>query len=87
MHAHMMLSLAIGGSLVFMILWSLAWRNRPSLAFGMFFGVAGACIVVTIVWLSGIRSIPIWLPALPFASVALTLFGFGILTWRWGRAG
>jgi accessory gene regulator protein AgrB len=83
----MMLPVAIVGSLIFMVLWSLAWRSRPRLAFGIFLGMAGACALVGIVWFSGIRHLPIWLPALPFALVAITLFGFGILAWRWGRNG
>jgi hypothetical protein len=83
----MMLSLAIVGSLIFMYLWSLAWRHRPNLAFGVFIGLAGACVLVPIIWLSGIRHVPVWLPALPLAIVALTLFSFGFLAWRWGRGG
>jgi hypothetical protein len=83
----MMQSVAIVGALIFMVLWSLAWRSRPHLAFGIFLGLAGACALVAIVWSSGIRRMPIWLPALPFVVVAITLFSFGILAWRWGRNG
>jgi hypothetical protein len=86
-HPSMMLSLAIAGWLIFMVLWTLAWRNQPRLAFGIFLGIGGACAVVSIVWLSGIRTVPVWLPALPLATVAITLFSFGILAWRWGRQG
>ena len=83
----MILSAAIVAWLIFMVLWSLAWRSRPPLAFGIFLGVAGACALVATVWFSGIRRVPIWLPALPFATVAITLFSFGILAWRWGKKG
>jgi hypothetical protein len=81
----MMLTAAILGSLIFMGAWSLAWRSRPYLAFGMFLGVAAAAALVALVWFTGIRHLPIWLPALPVALVATTLFTFGVLAWRWGR--
>lgn len=82
-----MLSMAIVGSLIFLGAWSLAWRSRPYLAFGMFIGVAAASAVVALVWFTGMRHMPVWLPALPVALVALTLFTFGALAWRWGRNG
>jgi hypothetical protein len=81
----MTLALTIVGTLIFLALWGLAWRKRPSFAFGIFFGVVGACAVVAIVWFSGMQRIPVWLPALPVIIVALTLFSFGFLAWRWGR--
>jgi hypothetical protein len=31
------------------------------------------------------EEIPVWLPALPFALVAATLFGFGLLAWFWSE--
>jgi hypothetical protein len=86
----MTLFLAIAGLLVFMafmVLWSLAWRNQPILAFGIFLGLAGACVLVAVARLSGIQHLPIWLPAVPFAVVAIALLGFGILAWRWGSSG
>ena len=27
---------------------------------------------------------PVWVPALPFALIALALFAFGLLAWFWG---
>jgi len=32
-----------------------------------------------------LEHIPIWLPPLPFALVAVTLFVFGVLAWFWGE--
>lgn len=82
----MTLFLAIAGVLVFLALWGLAWRKRPILAFGIFLGVAGVCVVAALVRPSGMEHLPAWLPALPFAVVAITLFSFGILAWLWGRS-
>ena len=33
----------------------------------------------------GMQRMPIWVPALPFALVAISLFGFGLLAWFWGE--
>lgn len=82
-----MLSVTIIGSLIFMLLWSLAWRSRPHLALGIFLGVAAACALVAVVGIAGLRHMPVWLPALPVALVAIALFTFGILAWRMGRNG
>lgn len=32
-----------------------------------------------------LEHVPIWLPALPFALVAVTLFAFGVLAWFWSE--
>jgi hypothetical protein len=29
--------------------------------------------------------VPVWLPALPFALIAISLFGFGLLAWFWSE--
>jgi hypothetical protein len=81
----MLLLLAMTGLLVFLALWGLAWRRQPVLAFGIFLGVAVACAGVAIVPPTGMQHMPVWLPALPVALVALVLLGFGTLAWWWGR--
>jgi hypothetical protein len=81
----MTLILSIVALLVVLTLWTLAWRNRPILAFGIFLGTAGVCALTAIVRPSGIQHIPLWLPPLPFAVVAITLLYFGVLAWWWGR--
>ncbi len=81
----MTLFLPIVGMLVFLALWGLAWRNRPIMAFGIFVGTASVWVVTAIVRPSGLQHVPIWLPALPFAVVAIVLLYFGILAWLWGR--
>jgi hypothetical protein len=79
------LFLSIMAILALLALWGLAWRNRPILAFGIFLGTVGICVLAAIVRPSGLDHIPVWLPALPFAVVAVALFYFGILAWWWGR--
>jgi hypothetical protein len=75
--------------LALLLLWRLAWRNQPMLAAGIGIGVLLGWIVGISFDAPSLDSIPIWLPPLPFAVVALVLFVFGILAWFWGedRAG
>ena len=83
----MPLFIAIVTTLAFLVLWSLAWRSRPTLAFGIFLGTVGGCVLAAVLRSIEIQHIPVWLPALPFAIVALTLLYFGVLAWWWGRSG
>jgi hypothetical protein len=77
--------LQIAGLLLFLALWGVAWRRQPNLAFGIFLGVAIAAVVAAVVRPFDMRSVPIWLPALPFAVVAISLLCFGIWAWFLGR--
>ena len=77
--------LQISGLLLFLALWGVAWRRQPNLALGIFFGVAIAALVAALVRSSHLHSVPVWLPPLPFAAVATSLFGFGIWAWVLGR--
>ena len=81
--------LMIAFLLVLLLLWRLAWRNQPMLAVGIGIGVILGGVIGAIVGAPTLESVPIWLPPLPFAIVAFTLFFFGILAWFWGddRAG
>jgi hypothetical protein len=67
------------------LLWVLAWRYQRRFAVGT---VAGAAIALLAAWLVRpfeMTHIPLWLPPLPFALVAVTLFVFGVLAWFWGE--
>jgi hypothetical protein len=77
--------LQISGLVLFLALWGAAWRRQPNLALGIFFGVAIAAVVAALVRASHLHSVPLWLPPLPFAVVAISLFGFGIWAWVLGR--
>ncbi len=77
--------LQIAGLLLFLVLWTVAWRRQPNLAFGIFLGVAIAAVVAAVVRGFDMRNVPSWLPALPFAVVAISLLCFGIWAWFLGR--
>ena len=77
--------LQITGFLLFLALWGAAWRKQPNLAFGIFLGVAIAALVAAFVRPFDMQHVPLWLPPLPFAVVAISLLGFGIWAWRLGR--
>src|SRR5438034_6571270 len=65
--------LQIAGLLLFLVLWGVAWRRQPNLAFGIFLGVAITAVVAAVVRPFDMRNVPIWLPPLPFAVVAISL--------------
>jgi len=78
-------SLQITGLLLFLALWGAAWRKQPNLAFGIFLGVGIAALVAALVRSLDVHNVPVWLPALPFAVVAISLLCFGIWAWLLGR--
>jgi len=77
--------LQITGLLLFLALWGAAWRKQPNLAFGIFIGVVIAAVVAALVRPFDMHNLPIWLPPLPFAVVAVSLLCFGIRAWFLGR--
>ena len=72
--------------LVLALLWLRAWVRHSRLALGIVLGmlltVTGYLLFTSLVHMT---HMPLWLPALPFAIVALTLFGFGLLAWIWAE--
>ena len=77
--------LQIAGLLLFLVLWGVAWRRQPNLALGIFLGVAIAAVVAAVFRPFDMRNVPLWLPPLPFAVVAICLLCFGIWAWFLGR--
>jgi hypothetical protein len=68
-----------------MLLWIRAWQRGSQLATGVVIGAVLALGAVFVVRAIGAADpMPVWLPALPFALIATTLFGFGLLAWVWG---
>lgn len=70
-----------------MLLWIRAWQRGSRLAVGI---VIGAVLVLVGGPLlraatSSLDHMPVWVPAVPFALIALTLFGFGLLAWFWSE--
>jgi hypothetical protein len=76
--------LPVAASVLLVLLWVLALRKWPAFGFGLAAGVALACVGQGLLPHVTLGTLPVWLPALPFALVALTLFGFGVLAWYWG---
>jgi hypothetical protein len=64
-------------------LWRRAWRTQPMLAYGITIGILIVLVGAVVVGRPTFDHIPIWLPPLPFATVAVTLLIFGILAWVW----
>ena len=70
-----------------MLLWILAWQRGSRFALGI---AVGALLALGVGGRSSGPSarkdhMPVWVPALPFALIAITLFGFGLLAWFWGE--
>lgn len=68
---------------VLVVLWGTLWRRNYVFAFGILLGLPVAWMAS--VWLrpyvTGMEHIPLWLPPLPFAIVATTLFVYGAMIW------
>ncbi len=67
------------------LLWLVAWRRRRPLAIGALVGVVIAVVAIRWIKSMSLETMPIWLPALPLALIATTLFAFGALAWFWGE--
>jgi hypothetical protein len=67
------------------LLWMVAWRRRRHFAVGALIGAVIALVASYWIRSLSLETMPIWLPALPFALVATTLFSFGALAWFWGE--
>lgn len=69
-----------------LLLWVRAWQHRSRFAIGL--AIGGALVLLGSLFLQSapvFDHMPVWAPALPFAVIAVTLFGFGILAWFWGE--
>jgi hypothetical protein len=80
----MTLGLAVVLFLALLAAWAMAWRNNPALAIGIGIGILVSWAGVGLLGDLSVQTIPLWLPPLPFAVVAVTLIGFGALAWFWG---
>jgi hypothetical protein len=82
MFASVITFLLLGG----LLLWIFQWQRGSYLARGIAIGVILVLIgQPAIRAISSLDHLPVWVPALPFALVAITLFGFGLLAWFWGE--
>src|SRR5262245_14524872 len=71
------------GIVVFVLIWGSLWRSQPKAAFGVLPGLLIAWILSRLIspYVTGMNEIPLWLPPLPIAIIALILFYFGVRTW------
>ena len=77
-----MLSWLIGVA-IFVLLWGSLWRVQPKAGFGVLIGLPFAWIFSRLMtpYVTGMNEIPLWLPPLPLAIIAVTLFVFGAIVW------
>lgn len=68
---------------VLALLWAGLWRISTFLGFGILLGLPVAWLLSRPLapYLTGMEHVPIWLPPLPFALVALALLVLGALSW------
>lgn len=73
------------GAVAIVIVCARVWRKHPKIAFGLLLGlpIAWGASRLLEPYLAGGKPVPVWLPPLPFAIVAVTLFVFG--GWVWVR--
>jgi drug/metabolite transporter (DMT)-like permease len=76
--------LTIAAAVLLLVLFGLIVRKRPELGFGIVVGGGLAWAGLALLPRPSMQNFPVWLPALPFAVVALMLFFFGFLAWFWG---
>ena len=74
------------GVAVFVLIWGRMWQGQPKLAFGVLIGLLIAWFLSRLIrpFLTGMETIPLWLPPLPFAIVAISLLAAG--AWIWFKA-
>jgi hypothetical protein len=74
----------VAGCLALVALSIAAMRKRAELVIGIALGLLLAGLASVGAPAVTLQSMPVWLPALPFAVIALTLLVFGVLAWWWG---
>ena len=75
--------------IVCLLVFGLLWKKNPLIAFGVLVGVLLAWLISWFLKpvIAGMETIPLWLPPLPLATVALVLFVYGSLVWIRGSEG
>jgi hypothetical protein len=71
------------GIVLVLLVWARVWQTQPKMAFGILLGLLAAWIISKLItpYVTGMEEVPVWLPPLPFAIVALLLLVFGSLIW------
>lgn len=71
------------GVVVFVLIWGMLWQSQPKLAFGALLGLPLAWILSLLIrpYITGMQEIPLWLPPLPLAIIAVVLLVAGVMVW------
>ena len=71
------------GVAVSVVLLGALWKASPKAGLGALIGIFMAWVLSLYMtpYVTGMTEIPLWLPPLPIAIIALALFYFGIKTW------
>jgi uncharacterized membrane protein YccC len=77
------------GVIVALLIWGALWKRNLSLAGGVLVGVLLAWLLSYFLkpYVTGMETIPVWLPPLPLATIAIVLFVYGALVWKRGNEG
>lgn len=77
----------LAGVAIFVLLWGGLWRRNLLLSFGVLIGLLLAWLASVFVepYVTGMEEIPVWLPPLPLATIAVVLFVYGALVWFRGN--
>ena len=77
------------GVAIFVLIWGGMWKSNLMLSFGVLIGLLLAWIVSRLItpYVTGMEEIPVWLPPLPLATVAIVLLVYGVLVWIRGSEG
>jgi len=77
------------GVVASLLIWGAIWKKNLVLGFGVLIGVLIAWILSYSLepYVTGMKEIPVWLPPLPLATIALVLFIYGALVWIRGTEG
>lgn len=71
---------------VLVLIWGIVWARNIELALGILIGLPIAWLLSKLItpYVTGMEEVPIWLPPLPIATIALLLFIKGALVFLRG---
>jgi uncharacterized membrane protein YccC len=77
----------IVGVAFFVLVWGMLWKRNLELALGILLGLPVAWLFSKFLapYVTGMEEVPLWLPPLPLAIVAVLLFTKGALVWIRGN--
>ena len=77
------------GVAVCVFCWGFIWKKSLSMAGGILVGVFLAWLLSFSLkpYVTGMESIPVWLPPLPLTAIAILLLVWGVLVWVRGEEG